>query len=57
MNEQDAVDMLNALDNGDPESAHVTADDILCQFLRELGYIDAANAYDEACYRVGFWYA
>jgi hypothetical protein len=57
MNEQDAIDMLNALDDSDPESAHVTADEILCQLIRDIGYGDAAKAYEETRKRIGFWYA
>jgi hypothetical protein len=43
--------------NGDPEALHATADDLLIQFLRNIGYGDVADAYEQAQDRVGFWYA
>jgi hypothetical protein len=41
----------------DEEAAHGTADDLLIEFLREIGYEDVADAYEAARDRVGFWYA
>lgn len=37
----------------DPEVDHETADDILCEFLSELGYDDVVNLYQQ----VHKWYA
>lgn len=49
--------VLNALNelvgNEDFESCHRTADNILVNFIKTLGYNELANAYE----RVGKWYA
>lgn len=41
----------------DFEAAHSKADDILLSALRELGYGEISDAFDEACEAVGFYYA
>lgn len=38
---------------GDPEVAHGIADDVLCAFLRTLGYDDIVEAWEQ----VPKWYA
>lgn len=54
MTREEAVEKLKALHkNGDRESAHVYADEILCEFLKSLGYSDVVEAWDG----VGKWYA
>jgi hypothetical protein len=42
---------------GDPESLHSEADQILRMALRHLGQHDLVDAYEAARDRVGFWYA
>lgn len=37
----------------DPEFAHITADDILCDLLLEIGYKDLVNEF----YKIEKWYA
>jgi hypothetical protein len=39
--------------DNDRESAHIEADDILCAFIRELGYTKLAEIYES----FGKWYA
>ena len=49
-----AIADLKALkDSGDIEAAHGDADDILCAFLKVLGYNDIVEAWDA----VPKWYA
>jgi len=57
MNRDEAIKALNALPEHDAEAAHVDADNILTNFLRYIGYEDVADAFDDACSRIGFWYA
>lgn len=53
-----AVQLLDALTDGDPESAHIDAEEILMKFLRATDEGEAvANAFERAQERVGFWYA
>ena len=53
-----AINKLESMkDDADPEAAHGDAEDALCEFLREVGYGDAADAFEAARDRVGFWYA
>ena len=53
-----AVDALNDLKEGsDEEIAHALAEDALCDLLRSVGFGEAADAFDAANERVGFWYA
>ena len=37
----------------DPEAAHIYADGILVEFLRELGYIEVAKAFE----KIDKWYS
>lgn len=53
-----AVQLLDALDDGDPEAAHGDAEEIVMAFLRASDDGEAvANAFERAQKRVGFWYA
>lgn len=45
--------LLEAAKDKDTEVAHNIADDILCEFLESLGYMDVVLAYD----KVDKWYA
>jgi hypothetical protein len=45
--------MKECLDNPDIEMAHVDADDLLVSLLRELGYQELADIYEN----VNKWYA
>ena len=53
MTEQEAIDILDGLTDGDQEQAHGVADDVLCAMVSE----DVAAAFKRARQRVGFWYA
>ena len=56
MNEKEATKAMRKLSRDvedDLEKSHYEADHILCEFLRSLGYIKLADAYDD----VGKWYA
>lgn len=54
----DAINMLNSLDpKGDTELQHSEAEEILCGFLRDVGYEEVASAFEEARDRCDFWYA
>lgn len=52
-----AIADLNALDDADPESAHSRADAILSNYVRAIGEVAIADAFEAARERVGFWYA
>lgn len=45
--------MKECVRSGDPEIAHSNADDILCEFLRDLGHGDLVDIYCD----VDKWYA
>ena len=52
------VDGLDAMEGGgDPECLHGEAEDLLCNLLKDIGLHSAADAFDRAGARVGFWYA
>ena len=54
MDRQQAINALNdAAQNMDIERAHGSADDVLCELLRDLGYIDVVEAWEA----VEKWYA
>jgi len=56
MTEAEAVDALRALNvPDDQETGHGKADDLLVQFVRELGYKHLADTYDELS--EFFWFA
>ena len=55
---QEAVKALDSMPaNGDPEALHGEAENIIDCYLREIGAGELADAFDNACGRVGFWYA
>ncbi len=54
MTSHEAIAQLKELQsNGDIESAHVTADKILCDLLKDLGYGDVVLEWES----VEKWYA
>ena len=54
MTRDEALAKLVELDKSrDTEGAHWEADDVLCEFLRSLGYGDVADAFEA----IGKWYA
>ena len=58
MTSQQAIDKLNGLTGYDPDSDHVTAEEILKEFLKTNGAPAVADAFDDASSRgLGFWYA
>lgn len=45
---QKYIEELNTLHNStDEERAHDKADDLLCKFLTELGYVDVVEAFNK----------
>jgi len=56
--EKDTINMLESLKDDTPHEAHVDADAILIQFLRDIGYEDVADAWERLEENVGgFWYS
>ena len=53
LNEKYLKQMNELKNNDDYESSHVTADDILCELLDELGYTDLIKVFNE----LPKWYA
>lgn len=54
MTREKAIELLKKLQaDGDPETCHMAADDILCELLVSLGYEDVVAEYDV----IGKWYA
>jgi hypothetical protein len=55
MNALQAIEKLKqAQADGDPEEAHIKADEILCEFLSSLGHADVVEAWNEVSPK---WYA
>ena len=54
---QEAVAKLQALSPEYPDTEHIEAEKILCEFIRTIGHADVADAFEAARRRVGFWYA
>ena len=51
---EQAIKTLEGLkDSWDTESAHMSADEVLCDLLRDLGFHEVIDAY----YKVDKWYA
>ena len=46
-------EMLKIADNGDPESSHYEADDLMCELLGSLGYEEGVEIFEN----MGKWYA
>ena len=57
MNADEAVKALRELTDSDPECAHIDADCVLCDLLRDNGFEDVADAFRDVSIEVGFWYA
>ena len=53
INVEDYLKRLKECDRYDTECAHGRADEILCELLRELGYSDIVDAYED----IDKWYA
>lgn len=54
MTKEEAVKTLKEIQQyNDAETAHLEADDVLTQFLQELGYYDVVEEYD----KIDKWYA
>ena len=53
MTKEEAIEQLKSIESGDTEACHCIADDILCEFLRSLGYGDVVDEWDN----VDKWYA
>jgi hypothetical protein len=50
MSKQHAIEALKILDEQPEDTSgrkHLAADNILCQFLREIGHGDLVDAYEE----------
>jgi hypothetical protein len=57
MTKYDVINLLDAMDDKNPEVAHIEAENILMAFLKDNGFPEVAEAYERAQGRVGFWYA
>ena len=56
MTEDEAVEKLKQIcQDNDPESEHCDADELLVEFLRDQGFPELANTFDELSQN--FWYA
>lgn len=53
MTEQDAIKLLEECAQLDTECAHSSGDEVLCTFLRELGYGAIVDAWE----KLDKWYA
>jgi predicted GNAT family N-acyltransferase len=54
MTQDEAINALKKMqENRDQESAHIIADEILCEFLSSLGYDAVVNEYE----LIHKWYA
>jgi uncharacterized heparinase superfamily protein len=51
------IEELNEIKTTDSESAHITADRLILDYLRSIGHEQAAKAWERAEERCGFWYA
>ncbi len=54
---KEIIQALRGLDQDDPESAHIRADDLLLDALLLAGMQDVADTYTEVSNRIGFWYS
>lgn len=45
--EEFAKRMQQIADSGEPESAHIDADELMCFILRKLGYGDGVAIFDD----------
>ena len=41
----------------DNEGAHIAAENVIMDFLHELGYDDVIDKFEELIDKIGFWYA
>lgn len=57
MTKDDAIKLMRAIDGGDREEAHVSADEVLIEFLMTNGHREVAETWIDTKDRVGFWYA
>jgi len=60
MTQEQAVQELETIGRGGhthSEEAHLHADRMILQFLRDNGFAQVADAWDAAQERVGFWYS
>jgi len=53
----ETIQKLNELNDDYREQAHILADSLLITYLIATGHADVAEAWQNACDRVGFWYA
>lgn len=51
--EQVLIELEKCRTDSDTESAHVRADDVLCEFLEQLGHSDVVKKYNE----IDRWFA
>ena len=56
MEMKEALEKMNNLTQ-DEEIAHSEAEDILLQYLRDLGHGELSDAFEQAIDEIGFWYA
>lgn len=51
--EKDAVKQMKRCNDDDTETAHIKADDILCELLKDLGFNDLVDEYNN----ISKWYS
>ncbi len=51
------ADQLDELDKGDSEHSHFVADNLLVEYLKEVGMSHVAEAFERTRDRVNFWYS
>lgn len=47
MSREEALVALESASKLDTEEAHISADEVLCDLLKTLGYADVVNAWDK----------
>lgn len=53
---EEILTKLETLEEGDPEEAHMQADNILLGALVTMGYSDIATKFVNRSDTIGFWY-
>ena len=56
MRELNAIIEMQKIEDGDTEMAHIEAEAIILQFLRDSGHELLADSFEETKNRIGFWY-
>jgi hypothetical protein len=54
---EEAIQQLNTIGGSDSEMAHIEADSVLLNYLRQTGSAELADAYDALKEKTAFYYA